>query len=356
VGKLTFSMGTYIKQAIERFAMADLSKGLPYRNLVGCLMWIACSVFGTILVRVKELARRCNAYTEKEYQLALKLLHSLDPSTGITFLRGGAYHERVPQLTRHGSVDTNVKTDDALLQDTSEGGVLSPSFEGFSLQSSDIVNEFGEKDLFRVKDDTDRTRKQEEQKTKGVKTTSRFRIVAYSDAAFAVDELKQSVSGWVVYLNGTPILFGSLRQTVVVDSSCSAEYVAASICVKQIMELENMLEFLEVHCEKPYRMYTDSMACQHIACNKSRLGKVRHLAIRTHLIRCHISLGDIELVWCTTESMVADVMTKIVSGAQDKRLAARFYNDVDLPLQLPDKVHEGRDEMLATSQKEKPKK
>jgi hypothetical protein len=28
--------------------------------------------------------------------------------------------------------------------------------------------------------------------------------------------------------------------------------------------------------------------------------------------------------------MVADVMTKIVSGAQDKRLPARFYNDVDL--------------------------
>jgi hypothetical protein len=37
VGKLTFSMGTYIKQAIERFAMADISKGLPYRNLVGWL-------------------------------------------------------------------------------------------------------------------------------------------------------------------------------------------------------------------------------------------------------------------------------------------------------------------------------
>ncbi len=53
VGKLTFSMGTYIKQAIEHFEMADLSKGLPYRNFVGCLMWIACSVLGTILVKVK---------------------------------------------------------------------------------------------------------------------------------------------------------------------------------------------------------------------------------------------------------------------------------------------------------------
>jgi hypothetical protein len=30
--------------------------------------------------------------------------------------------------------------------------------------------------------------------------------------------------------------------------------------------------------------------------------------------------------------MVADVMTKIVLSAQDKRLTIRFYNDVDLPL------------------------
>jgi hypothetical protein len=344
-GKLTFSMGTYIKQAIERFEMADLSKGLPYRNLVGCLMWIACSVFGPILVKVKELARHCNAYTEKEYNLALKLLHSLDPSTGIVFLRGGAYRERVPQLSRNENDDLKIKDETASLLGEKEGEDPSPSFEGFTLQSSDIVNELGEKDLFRVKDEMERNLRQEDKKTSGVQTTKRFRVVGYSDAAFAVDELKQSVSGWVVYLNGTPILFGSLRQTVVVDSSCSSEYVAASICVKQIMELENMLEFLEIHCEKPYRMYTDSMACKHIACNNSRLGKVRHLAIRTHLVRCHISLGDIELVWCTTESMVADVMTKIVSSAQDKRLTIRFYNDVDLPLSVIDCEPKVGDEM-----------
>jgi hypothetical protein len=79
--------------------------------------------------------------------------------------------------------------------------------------------------------------------------TDRFRIVAYTDAAFAVNDLRQSISR--IYLNGTPILFGSLKQTVVVDSSCSAEYVAASICVKKIMDLENMLGFLEVYCAKP---------------------------------------------------------------------------------------------------------
>ena len=195
----------------------------------------------------------------------------------------------------------------------------------FRIGEEGIVNEFGEKDLYRDEDDVS----DDEDADKDRVTTKQFRIVAYSDASFAVDEKAQSVSGWVVYLNGSPILFGSRRQAVVVDSSCSAEYVAASMCVKKIMELVNILKFVGIHCERPYKMYTDSTACKHIAENPTRMGKVRHLAIRTHLVRCHISLGDIDLEWCTTESMVADVMTKIVSGAQDKRLAERFYNDLD---------------------------
>ena len=321
-GRLVFSMQTYLRQTIERFDMADISKGLPYRNLVGCLMWLACSVFGTVLTRVKELARHCNSYTLKEYNIALKLLRSLDPTTGIVFLRGGAYREQTPQLTRRGGVsDTEHDANDT------EGE--SDHFDGFDIASTDVVNEFGLKDLYRDEDSEEKLK----EKDPDMPSTKRFRIIGYSDAAFAVNDLKQSVSGWVIYLNGTPLLFGSLKQSVVVDSSCSAEYVAASVCVKKIMELENMLAFLNIRCEKPYTMYTDSMACKHIADNKSRMGKVRHLAIRTHLVRCHVSMGDINLVWCTTESMVADVMTKIVSGAQDKRLASRFYNDVDTSLQ-----------------------
>jgi hypothetical protein len=266
-------MQTYIKQAIERFEMADLSKGLPYRNLVGCLMWIACSVIGPILVKVKELTRYCNAYTEKEYKLALKLLHSLDSTTGITFLRGGAYRERVPQLIRQVGESSSGSDNGKNVQGTDAESDILPSFDGFTLRSPDIVNEFGEKDLFREQDAQNHMQKKKITEKVMVIGTDRFRIVAYTDAAFAVNELKQSISGWIIYLNGTPILFGSLKQTVVVDSSCSAEHVAASICVKKIMELENMLDFLEVHCAKPYRMYTDSMVMQAHSMQSFKIGK-----------------------------------------------------------------------------------
>ncbi len=73
-------------------------------------------------------------------------------------------------------------------------------------------------------------------------------------------------------------------------------------------------------------MYTDSTACLHIATNSARLGNVRHIHIRYHLVRCYVTLGSIRMLYCITEEMVADLLTKIVSGAQDLRLTVRFYS------------------------------
>ena len=91
------------------------------------------------------------------------------------------------------------------------------------------------------------------------------------------------------------------------------------------------------NCSSCYRSQSGEVCIASIAsgrhyCSGEAL-PLRFLEICYENLLClFITVGDIELVWCTTESIVADVMTKIVSGAQDKRLAARFYNDVDLSL------------------------
>ncbi len=149
--------------------------------------------------------------------------------------------------------------------------------------------------------------------------------MVFGDASFAVGETKQSVTGYVVFLNGVPLLWGSLKQTIVVDSSCSAEFVAASVACKQLIHAENMVGFLGFSCLKPYKVYTDSMACLHIATNPAKLGNARHLQIQYHLVRCYVSLGDGEMFYCVTEDMITDLLTKIVVGAQDLCLSLRFY-------------------------------
>jgi hypothetical protein len=264
---------------------------------------------GPELLRVKDLARLSNSYTEVDFQSALKVLDRIYArrTYGIVIVRGGAGYEIVPASTRaSGPCVPEVK-------------VSTPN-DDLGIHTG--MNELREKCLYRVKEEI----ADEDIRPVILPLNARYRLIIYADASFAVGDTKQSVSGYVLYLNGTPLLWGSLKQTIVVDSSCSAEYVAASIACKQAIHAENIIGFLGFSCTKPYLMYTDSTACLSIASNGHTLGNVRHLAIRYNLVRCYISIGDIIMSYCVTEEMIADLLTKVVVGEQDARLTLRFYN------------------------------
>jgi hypothetical protein len=278
-------------------------------------------VMGPELLRVKDLARRSNAYTGADYKEAMKVLKRIFDRRehGIVITRGAAGKELVPSSFRpalpSGDTDSESHSHDetGMYIAASQNEVLQRSLllaQKILPDSEYTVSDPEGLDICRVV----------------MPVNSRYRLVVYADASFAVGEKKQSVSGFVIYLNGVPILWGSLKQTIVVDSSCSAEFVAASIACKQLLHAENMVGFFGFTCPRPYLFYTDSQACLHIASNSTRLGNVRHLEIRYHLVRCCVSLGDMEMVFCITEEMVADLFTKLVMAAQDTRLTFRFYS------------------------------
>ena len=352
-GRLKMHMATYVETTVQRFETFNISNGPPFRELVGSLLWIVLNIIGPELLRVKDLARRSNDFTITDYEEALKVLKRISERRqyGIIYRRGGAGKEYVPSSSRpegglkekgSGEPDEYVSAClpweyDPVIKgfpnNTHSHGPNSQAFVyhacskdvGYSIGDEADFNELDEKNLYRLNPLVD------DLSIDLLKvlapTNNRFTKVAYSDASFAVGATKQSVTGFVIMINGIPLLFGSLKQTVVVDSTCSAEYVAASVCCKQIMEIENMVQFLGFTCPRPYKMYTDSQACLKIATSNTTLGKVRHLEIRYHLVRCIIISGSIKMEYCITEEMLADLFTKIVDGSQDKRLAIRFYND-----------------------------
>jgi hypothetical protein len=326
LGELKLSMTSYIETTMERFKNFDLSQGFPFRELVGCLLWVTLNVMGPELLRVKDLARLSNSFGELEYLAAMKVLRRVfvRRNHGIVIYRNAAGRELVPSSSRAVVVSD--------LGETIEPpqGVV----EGPSLSDSEWDNELTRHSLCRGRGllaDVGRDYVVEDSEQLDLprvllQVNLRYRLLAYGDASFAVGETKQSITGLIVYLNGVPLLWGSLKQTVVVDSSSSAEFVAASVTCKQLLHAENMLGFMGFSCPKPYTLYTDSMACFHIASNPNRLGNVRHLQIRYHLVRCYVSLGDVHMCFCITEEMVADLLTKIVVGSQDQRLSLRFYS------------------------------
>ena len=62
----------------------------------------------------------------------------------------------------------------------------------------------------------------------------KFDLVGYVDAAFEdCVNTRKSTSGYLFCINGSPMTWGSSRQTVVTTSSTEAEYVAASDGAKE---------------------------------------------------------------------------------------------------------------------------
>jgi hypothetical protein len=260
-------------------------------------------VVGPDLVRVKDLARRCNNPSPLDYQDAFNVLKRIYKRRGaaILFKKGYAGREIIPASSRppilggHSPALLSVPTPSSHV---SQSDVL----DHISVLQSDF--EIPESPL---------------------PTSTRFTTVGYTDASFAVGENKDSISGFTIYVNCTPIMWGSMRQVSGADSTCSSEFVAASVCCKQLTHVENMFRFLGFLCPKPYRLYTDSQASMSIASNTWKMGKIRHIQIRYHLVRGMVLAGDVILVFCVTEDMVADLLTKIMTGSAYDHLSIRFY-------------------------------
>ena len=71
--------------------------------------------------------------------------------------------------------------------------------------------------------------------------------VGYTDSNFQLDpDSRKSTSGSVFTLNGGAIVWRSVKQSCIFDSTIEAEYVAASEAVKEVVWLCNFLRDLKV--------------------------------------------------------------------------------------------------------------
>jgi hypothetical protein len=128
---------------------------------------------------------------------------------GIIYRHGAAGKETIPSSTRPKINFESTRTAlDPLTTETTMLLRLPAPHEKdrYSTGDGTWVNELQERDLYKLQPD-------EEEHLDIVKTmpmtNTRFTLVAYSDASFAVGELKQSVTGFLVMVNGIPLLWGS---------------------------------------------------------------------------------------------------------------------------------------------------
>ncbi|KAJ9548298.1 hypothetical protein OSB04_020841 [Centaurea solstitialis] len=144
---------------------------------------------------------------------------------------------------------------------------------------------------------------------------SGFDLIGYSASDFAGSKLhKKSTTGSCQLIGGKLVSWSSKKQHSVSTSTAEAEYVAAGSCCAQILWMKNQLQDYDQQFTRVPILCDNSSAIA-MANNPVLHSRSKHIDIRYHFIRDHISKGDVELHFIPTEYQLADLFTKPLDEA-----------------------------------------
>ena len=135
-------------------------------------------------------------------------------------------------------------------------------------------------------------------------------FVGYLDTSYANNADQTSVSGYVFLMNGAAISWGSKKQNDVALSSTESKYIALAEAAREAIWLCNLLHGLKCMQPQPTKLYRDNSGSLAIANNPQYHKKTKHFDTRNHYIRQRVEKGQIELEFCPTANMMADILTK----------------------------------------------
>ena len=147
------------------------------------------------------------------------------------------------------------------------------------------------------------------------------KVVGWSDSDYASDiGERRSRTGYVFMLNGAAVSWKSQRQQTVALSTAEAEYMALTAATQEAMFLKQLLHEIHQDSGSPVTIHEDNQSCIALSKNSMTTGRSKHMDVRYHFCREKVESGDIEVQYCATENMLADVLTKPLVSARHGKL------------------------------------
>jgi hypothetical protein len=170
------------------------------------------------------------------------------------------------------------------------------------------------------------------------------KLTVYVDADHARNKVtRRSVTGIIMLLNNTPLVWISKRQKTVETSTYGAELVAARLAIDLIIEMRYKLRLLGVKLEKQTIMLGDNMSVVlNTTIPSSSLNK-KHLACSYHRIREAIAGKFVKFGHVRSEHNFADINTKPLGTTAFHRLIDPYLFRIPIHLraakgELPDET------------------
>jgi hypothetical protein len=142
-------------------------------------------------------------------------------------------------------------------------------------------------------------------------------LTHYVDANLMHDVVTgRSVTGILHLINKTPIDWYSKKQATVETATYGSEFVAARVCVEQIIELRNTLRYLGVPIRDKSYMFGDNQSVVNSSMRVHAKLHKRHTMLSFHRVREAIASGMVNFFFIPGQINPADILSKHWGYAQ----------------------------------------
>jgi hypothetical protein len=140
---------------------------------------------------------------------------------------------------------------------------------------------------------------------------TRRTLEGYADADGSMAKDQRAITGYAFLIDGSAISWSSKRQEIISLSTTKSEYVAATHGMKEALWLHSLLS--EVFRDAT-TLFSNNQAAIALTRDHQYHMCMKHIDMCYHWIRWVIEQGSLRLVYCPTDDMVADALTKAVTG------------------------------------------
>ena len=149
-------------------------------------------------------------------------------------------------------------------------------------------------------------------------------LKGYADADGSMAEDRHAISGYAFLLRGGAISWAAKRQEIVSLSTTESEYVAVTHASKEAIWLRSLItQLFDIELE-PTTLFSDNQSAIALTKDHQYHPRTKHIDIRFHFIRWIIDNGSIRLIYCPTEDMLADTLTKALPSPKVKHFAVEL--------------------------------
>ena len=149
-------------------------------------------------------------------------------------------------------------------------------------------------------------------------------LLGYVDADSSMSEDWRAISGYAFMVNGGAVSWSTKQQELISLLTTKSKYVAVTHATKEALWLHTMISQLFGVILPPTTLFSDNQSAIALMKEHQYHAHMKHIDIFFHFIWWIVDDGKLRLIYCPTEEMVADALTKALLLTKVKHFADAF--------------------------------